>query len=171
MRGFKMPTRLTENFTVEELIASDTAKRLGLSNHPTPEHLQNMRYICERILEPVRAYFKRPIIVNSSYRSVALNKAVGGVFTSQHLNGEAVDFEIPGIPNRTVADWICDNLDYDQVILEFYVEGDASSGWVHASLTKSRPNRKQKLIAKKDGSTTKYIGVDNFDVMDAWKKL
>jgi zinc D-Ala-D-Ala carboxypeptidase len=166
-----MATYLTKNFTVEELTASNTAKARGINNTPTPEHLENMKYVCEKILEPVRAFFDLPVVVNSSYRSAALNKAVGGASLSQHLNGEAVDFEIPGVSNRVIADWICDNLDHDQVILEFYVEGNDSSGWVHVSLQKSGVNRKQKIIAKKDGSTTKYYGVDNFDKADRWKSL
>ena len=157
-------TKLTEHFTVEELTASPTAKRLGLSNNPTPEHLENMKYVCEKILEPVRAHFGKSVKINSSYRAPAVNKAVGGSKTSQHVNGQAVDYEIEGVDNKTVADWVADNLEFDQVILEFYTAGDKNSGWVHTSIKKEGGNRKQRLIAKKTkaGGTT-YVPVADFD--------
>jgi hypothetical protein len=166
-----MATKLTEHFTVEELTASPTAKAKGIPNTPTPEHLENMKYVCEKILEPVRTHFGKAVTINSSYRCPALNKAVGGSTTSQHVNGEAVDFEIQGISNKVVADWVSENLEFDQVILEFYVEGDKNSGWVHASIKKGGGNRKQKLIAKKDGTSTKYVPTNDFDPTNAWKDL
>jgi putative chitinase len=166
-----MGTKLTEHFTVEELTASPTARARGIANTPTPEHLANMKHVCEKILEPVRAKFGKPVQINSSYRSPALNKAVGGSATSQHVNGEAVDFEVPGISNKIVADWVSENLEFDQVILEFYVEGDLNSGWVHASLKRSGANRRQKLIARKDGKSTKYVPTNDFDPTNAYTKL
>lgn len=166
-----MARKLTEHFTVEELTASNTAKARGISNEPTAEHLANMKYVCEKILEPVREHFGKPVKINSSYRSPALNVAVGGSKTSQHVNGQAVDFEIMGISNKVVADWVADNLEFDQVILEFYVEGDKNSGWVHASIKKDGGNRKQKLIAKKDGKSTRYLPTNDFDPKDEWKKF
>ena len=156
-------TKLTEHFTLAEMIVSPTAKRLGLSNTPTAEHIENMRYCCEKILEPVRAKFG-PVQVNSSYRSPAVNKAVGGSKTSQHVNGQAIDFEVPGVDNKKVADWVADNLEFDQVILEFYTAGDKNSGWVHASIKKEGGNRKQRLIAKKSkAGGTQYVPVADFD--------
>lgn len=156
--------KLTEHFTLEEMTVSPTAKRLGLSNQPTPEHIENMRYCCEKILEPVRAHFGKAIQINSSYRSPLVNKAVGGSKTSQHVNGQAIDFEIPGIDNKVVADWVGDNLEFDQVILEFYTAGDKNSGWVHASIKKEGGNRKQRLIAKKSkAGGTQYVPVADFD--------
>lgn len=157
--------QLTEHFTLEELTVSPTAKKLGLSNNPTPEHITNMKYVCEKILEPVRAHFGKPVQVNSSYRSPAVNAKVGGSKTSQHCNGEAVDFEIPGIDNKTVADWVADNLEFDQVILEFYSAKDgANSGWVHASIKRNGGNRKQRLIATKSkAGGTVYTSVADFD--------
>lgn len=156
-------TKLTEHFTVEELSASPTAKRLGLSNTPTPEHLANMKYVCEKILEPVRAKFG-PVTVNSSYRAPAVNKAVGGSKTSQHVNGQAVDFEVMGMSNKDLADWVADNLEFDQVILEFYTAGDKNSGWVHVSIKKEGGNRRQRLIATKSkAGGTKYTPVADFN--------
>lgn len=156
--------QLTEHFTLAEMTVSPTAKRLGLSNTPTPEHIENMRYCCEKILEPVRKHFGRPVQVNSSYRSPLVNKAVGGSKTSQHVNGQAIDFEIPGIDNKVVADWIGDNLEFDQVILEFYTAGDKNSGWVHASIKKEGGNRKVRMIASKSkAGGTVYTTVKDFD--------
>lgn len=155
---------LTKNFTLAELTVSPTARRLGIPNTPTAEHIENMKYCCEKILEPVRAHFGRPVKVNSSYRSPAVNRAVGGSKTSQHVNGQAIDFEIPGVDNKVVADWIGDNLEFDQLILEFYTAGDASSGWVHASIKREGGNRRQRLIAQKSktGGTT-YTPVADFN--------
>ena len=156
--------KLTENFSLAEMIVSPTAKKLGLSNTPTPEHIENMRYCCEKILEPVRAHFGKSVQINSSYRSPLVNEAVGGSKTSQHVNGQAIDFEIPGIDNKVVADWIGDNLEFDQVILEFYTKGDKNSGWVHASIKKGGGNRKMRMIASKSkAGGTVYTTVADFD--------
>jgi putative chitinase len=156
-------TKLTEHFTLEELTTSPTAKKLGLSNTPTPEHIANMKYCCEKILEPVRAKFG-PVTINSSYRAPAVNKAVGGSKTSQHVNGQAIDYEVKGVDNKVVADWVADNLEFDQVILEFYTAGDKNSGWVHTSIKKEGGNRKQRLIAKKSkAGGTSYVPVADFD--------
>jgi len=158
-------TKLSEHFSLAELIVSPTAKRLGLSNVPTQEHIANMTYVCEKILEPVRAHFGKPVQINSSYRAPLVNKAVGGSKTSQHSNGEAVDFEIPGVSNKEVADWVADNLEFDQVILEFYNAKDgANSGWVHASIKRNGQNRKMRMIASKSKSGgTVYTTVKDFD--------
>jgi putative chitinase len=156
-------TQLTENFNLSEMTVSPTAKRLGLSNQPTPEHIENMRYCCEKILEPVRAKFG-PVTINSSYRAPAVNKAVGGSKTSQHVNGQAIDFEVKGVDNKKVADWVADNLEFDQVILEFYSAGDKNSGWVHASIKKGGGNRKMRMIASKSkAGGTVYTTVKDFD--------
>lgn len=155
--------QLTEHFKLEEMTVSPTAKRLGLRNTPTPEHIANMKYCCEMILEPVRAEFG-PVKINSSYRAPLVNKAVGGSKTSQHVNGQAIDFEVPGVDNKKVADWIADNLEFDQVILEFYTAGDKNSGWVHASIKKVGKNRKQRMIATKSkAGGTVYKQVADFD--------
>ena len=163
--------RLSKNFILEEFTKSATATKHGIDNTPKGEHLQNLQFVVEKICQPVREFFGKPVSVNSGYRSPALNKAVGGSATSQHCNGEAVDIEINGIPNKVLADWITENCDYDQVILEFYnpAEG-ANSGWVHASVRRDGKNRKQKLIAFKDGKSTKYQAVDDFDPNNDYSK-
>jgi putative chitinase len=156
-------TQLTEHFTLAEMIVSPTAKRLGIPNTPTAEHIENMRYCCEKILEPVRAKFG-PVTINSSYRAPLVNKAVGGSATSQHVNGQAIDFEVKGVDNKKVADWVADNLEFDQVILEFYSAGDKNSGWVHASIKKGGGNRKMRMVATKSkAGGTKYTTVADFD--------
>jgi putative chitinase len=122
-----------------------------------------MRYCCEKILEPVRAKFG-PVTINSSYRAPLVNTAVGGSKTSQHVNGQAIDFEVKGVDNKKVADWIGDNLEFDQVILEFYTAGDKNSGWVHASIKKGGGNRKVRMIATKSkAGGTVYKQVADFD--------
>jgi putative chitinase len=156
--------QLTEHFTLAEMVVSPTAKRLGLSNNPTAEHIENMRYCCQKILEPVRAHFKLPVKINSSYRAPLVNNAVGGSKSSQHVNGEAIDFEVPGVDNKVVADWVADNLEFDQIILEFYTSGDKSSGWVHASIKRNGQNRNVRMIASKSkAGGTVYTTVKDFD--------
>lgn len=161
---------LTPNFTLKELIESPTAKKLGIDNTPTEEHLANMKYVCETILEPARAHFGKPVTVNSCYRGPALNKAIGGSTTSQHMKGEAVDFEISGVSNKALADWVSENVEFDQVILEFFNPAEGpNSGWVHASVKKTG-NRKQKLVASKDGSKTVYKPVTDFDPTNSYEQ-
>ena len=154
-----MSTKITEHFTVEELTASPTAKAKGIKNTPTPEHLANMKYVCEKILEPVRAHFGKPIKINSSYRCPALNAAVGGSKTSDHCKGMAADIEIPGVANADLAQWIMDNLDYTQLILEFYTPGIPDSGWVHVSYDPSNLKNQELTATKVAGKTTYLPGL------------
>lgn len=108
-----------------------------------------MEALCENVLEPVRTSFNIPFSPSSGYRSPELCKAIGSKPTSQHARGEAVDFEVPGMSNRDVAEFIQDNLDFDQLILEFYEEGDPNSGWIHVSYV-SEGNRKEVLTLTKE---------------------
>jgi hypothetical protein len=140
---------LTKSFTLQELIYSDTAVRMGIDNKPNDETVENLKILCENILEPVREHFKAPVVVSSGYRSEAVCLAVGSSSKSQHIKGQAVDFEIFGIPNKDVSDWIVNNLDYDQCILEFWNDKEPNSGWVHCSYNSEDNNRKQYLNAQK----------------------
>jgi zinc D-Ala-D-Ala carboxypeptidase len=140
--------KLSENFTLQELIYSDTAVRMGIDNKPNDETVENLKILCENILEPIRSHFKAPVVVSSGYRSEAVCLAVGSSSKSQHIKGQAVDFEIFGIPNKDVTDWVVQNLDYDQCILEFWNDKEPNSGWVHCSYSKDN-NRKQYLNAQK----------------------
>ena len=139
---------LSKNFTLQELIYSDTAIRMGLDNKPNDETVENLKILCENILEPIRSHFKAHVVVSSGYRSEAVCLAVGSSSKSQHIKGQAVDFEIFGIPNKDVTDWVVQNLDYDQCILEFWNDKEPNSGWVHCSYSKDN-NRKQYLNAQK----------------------
>lgn len=139
--------KLSKNFSLDELTKSQTALRMGIDNEPTPGDLYNLSQLCDNILQPVREHFGKPVTVSSGYRSVALCEAIGSSAKSQHAKGEAADFEIMGIDNKEVAVWIRDNLDFDQLILEFYKDGEPSSGWIHCSYSDN--NR---------GSVLKYDG-------------
>ena len=145
---------LSKNFTLQEYIKSQTALRQGIDNTPSDEHLVSAKKLFEMVVQPVRDHFGVTVI-NSGYRGPALNAAVGGSATSQHCRGEAVDIECPGTPNYDVALWIEQNLDFDQLILEFYTPGIPDSGWVHVSY-KSEGNRKQSLTAMKEDGKTVY---------------
>ena len=135
--------KLSKHFSLEELCKSQTAIRLGIDNLAKDENIiTNLRTICENILEPIRENYGIPFSPNSAYRSPKLNNAVGSSHKSQHLKGQAVDVEIPSIDNYELAQWIRNNLDFDQLILEFY-NGEPSSGWAHVSFADE--NRKQIL--------------------------
>ena len=146
--------RLSENFSLQEYTKSQTATRQGLDNTPNEEHMASAKLLFENVVQKVRDHFGVTVI-NSGYRGPALNTAVGGSSNSQHCKGEAVDIECPGTGNYDVAKWIEDNLDFDQLILEFYTPGIPDSGWVHVSY-KSEGNRKQSLTAMKENGKTVY---------------
>jgi len=140
--------KLSENFTLDELIKSQEAIILGINNEPNDEHITNLILLCKNILQPIRNHFKIPVSISSGYRSAALCEAIGSSSKSQHTKGQAADFEIFGMANKDLADWVVQNLDYDQCILEFWNPDDPNSGWVHCSYNDSG-NRKQYLSAQK----------------------
>jgi putative chitinase len=149
--------QLSEHFNLKEFTKSETAIRKRIDNTPNAAHAENLKNVCEKILEPVRNHFGKPVRINSGYRGPALNAAVGGSSKSQHCNGEAVDFEIDGLPNPDLAKWVAENCDFDQIILEFYDPKEGpNSGWVHASYTSTGTNRKQKLTAVTVNGKTVY---------------
>ena len=150
--------RLSKNFTLAEFTKSQTATRRGIDNTPEGEHLDAAKELFEAVVQPVRDNFGVTTI-NSGYRGPTLNEAVGGSSNSQHCKGEAVDIECPGVPNYELASWIEENLDFDQLILEFYTPGIPDSGWVHVSY-KTEGNRKSVLTAAKvDGKTEYSVGL------------
>ncbi len=124
---------LTEHFTLEELTKSDTASRKGIENEPDAEAIKNLILVSTMILEKVRNHYGIPFSPNSGFRCLELNREIGSSDKSQHVEGKAVDFEVPGIDNKEVALWVKENCSFDQLILEFYKEGDPHSGWVHCS--------------------------------------
>jgi hypothetical protein len=147
--------KLSKNFTLQEFTKSQTAERHGIDNNPNDDHLAAAIALFENVVQPVRDHFGLTTI-NSGYRGPELNRAVGGSATSQHCKGEAVDIEVPGTANAVIAHWIEENLDYDQLILEFYKPGVPDSGWVHVSYRADGKNRKQSLTAVREGGKTVY---------------
>ena len=147
--------KLTANFSLNELTKSQTAERKGIDNTPSTEHQENLKSLCTAILQPVRDHFSKVVTISSGYRSPELCEAIGSKSTSQHARGEAADFEIFGISNKVLADYINETLHYDQLILEYWNEADPNSGWVHCSFSEGN-NRKQYLRAYKEDGKTKY---------------
>ena len=147
---------LSPNFSLKELTKSDTATRLGIDNTPNEEIIDNLKTLCDKVLQPVREHFGKSVTINSGYRSPESNAAVGGSKTSDHCKGQAADIEIDGVPNPELAQWIMDNLEYTQLILEFFTQGIPDSGWVHVSYD---PNnlKKQELTAVKVAGKTQYL--------------
>lgn len=144
--------RLSTHFTLTEATKSQDALRHGIANEPDSGHLLAMQLVASRILEPVRAHYGKPFTPSSWFRSATLNAYVGGSEESQHCKGEAVDFEVPGIPNGDLASWIYFNLDFDQMILEWHELDRPDSGWIHVSL-KATGNRAESLLFNDRGFT------------------
>ena len=149
---------LSNNFTLAELVKSQTATRKGINNEPGTAEIENLIHLAKTILQPVREHFGKPVMISSGYRSPALCEAIGSSAKSQHAKGEAADFEIHGVDNKELATWISKNTEFDQLILEFYNEGDPNSGWVHCSAVKAG-SRKQVLKASKVEAKTKYENI------------
>jgi uncharacterized protein YcbK (DUF882 family) len=145
---------LSRNFTLSELIKSDTAIRRGINNNPNAEQIEKLKALCENILQPVRDHFGR-VKVTSGFRSPELCTAIGSSVNSQHAKAEAADFEVIGTDNAELFDWIKNNLSPDQLILEFYTPGEPNSGWIHASWIDGTP-RASYLHAYKSEGKTKY---------------
>ena len=141
---------LTRNFTLSELTKSDTAIRKGINNNPNAEQIEKLIELCENILQPVRDHFGR-VKVTSGFRSEQLCIKIGSSVNSQHAKAEAADFECVGVDNAELADWIKDNLTYDQLIVEYYTPGEPNSGWIHVAYNPDQEeNIKQNLRAYKD---------------------
>jgi len=145
--------RLSKNFTLHEMVKSNTALRLGIKNDPNKDVVRNLQIIVMKILQPLRNKLG-PIRINSGYRSIELNKAIGGSSISQHCKGQAVDLNIiinSKSDNKLIFDAVLEmDLDFDQMINEF------NYSWIHISYNKDN-NRKQLLEAYKNiNGKTKY---------------
>jgi zinc D-Ala-D-Ala carboxypeptidase len=142
--------KLSANFTLDELIKSQIAERKNINNNPTPDVIENLKELCINVLQPIRSHFSKPVIISSGYRSAQLCIEIGSSINSQHTLGMAADVEIWGISNKELFNYIRNNLEYDQIILEFF-KGDEepNSGWVHVSYNKN-DNRRQSLIANRN---------------------
>jgi len=145
--------KLSNNFSLNELTKSQTAERKGIDNTPSTEHQENLKSLCTHVLQPVRDHFGQVVSVSSGYRSPELCVAIGSKTTSQHAKGEAADFEIFGVSNKELADWIHYNVNYDQLILEYWNESDPNSGWVHCSYSENQKRRQYLKAVKVDGRT------------------
>jgi hypothetical protein len=148
--------KLTAHFDLSEFTRSESAKREGLDNTPTPEHLENIKIICEKVLEPIRLRFGS-INISSGYRGKLLNHFIGGAVNSDHCVGRAADIDMDdvgtGVTNTEIFNYIKDNLDYDQLIWEF---GDkVKPDWVHVGY-RLGANRKQTLRATKVNGKSHY---------------
>lgn len=150
--------QLSAHLSLAEVTRSDSAKRKGISNQPTPEHIENFKKLAEKVFEPIRNHFGVPIHISSGYRSKALNEAIGGSLTSQHCSGEAIDIDMDGstngVSNADVFKYIKDHLQFDQLIWEF--GSNSNPDWVHVSYESTGRQRKQILKAKKVGGKTVY---------------
>jgi hypothetical protein len=134
--------RISKNFTLEEFTVSKTVKEKGIRNNPGQTDVVNLCALVHQVLQPLRDAMGHPIKIGSGYRSLALNRAVGGVSTSQHMRGEAADLCIDGdlAKGRKWFAYIRDHLPFDQLIWEHNAKG---SFWVHVSYRADGQNRKQ----------------------------
>jgi len=148
--------KLSEHLELSEVIRSESAKRRGISNMPTEEHIKNLKLIAEKVFEPIRANFRQPIRISSGYRSQTLNAAIGGATRSQHSTGEALDIDMDGtaLSNKEIFNFIKERLPFDQLIWEFGNEHNPD--WVHVSYRADSNQRKQVLRAIKENGKTKY---------------
>jgi len=150
--------KLSTNFSLSELTKSEAATRLGLDNDPTQEIISSLQALVNHILQPVRDKFG-PVVVTSGYRSPEVNKAIGGSATSDHCKGQAADFEVLGKDNRELAIWIAENMQFTQLILEFYKPGVPDSGWVHCSYDPGNLKRQVLTAEKVNGKTVYTTGI------------
>ena len=140
--------------SLKELLFSETATRLGIDNTPTYQIIINLQTLIQEVINPIVNNFG-DIKITSGYRSPELCLKIGSSIKSQHCLGMAVDCEVLGVANKELADWVVNNLDYDQCILEFWKPEEANSGWVHISYNKAN-NRKMYLRAYKSNNRTVY---------------
>ena len=137
------------------MTASQTAERKGINNNPNDDQITALQKLCENILQPVRDHYATPVTVSSGFRSPDLCVAIGSSTNSQHAKGQAADFEIFGTPNAELAKWIAENLDFDQLILEYHNPEEPNSGWIHCSWIPDQP-RASFLHAYRSEGKTKY---------------
>ena len=150
---------LTKNFTLSELTKSETALRKGLDNAPSQDTISALQVLAVHVLQPVRDHYGRSVKVNSGYRSPEVNASVGGSKTSDHCKGFAVDIEIGGVANADLAAYIRDELQFTQLILEFYTPGVPDSGWVHVSYDPDNLKKQVMTATKRDGKTVYLPGL------------
>jgi len=152
--------KISEHLDLAELVNSETAKRKGINNTPSEDIIANLKELADNIFEPIRNELNVPIYISSGYRSIKLNKSIGGADSSQHCKGYAIDIDMDnssnGVTNKMIFDFIKANLDFDQLIWEF--GSIVNPDWVHVSYVKGK-NRKQILKGIKSNGKTSYINI------------
>ena len=151
--------QLSQNFSLAEMVKSETALRHGLENTPGEAEIENLRLLCEHVLQPLRDAYQRGIKVNSGFRAPDVNAAVGGSRTSDHCKGQAADIEIPGVANYDLASYISQYFYFTQLILEFYTPGIPDSGWVHVSYDPNNLKRQVMTAMRENGKTVYKQGL------------
>ena len=148
---------ISEHISYKEGTSSTTAIRRGIDNTPNDEQLSNMELIAKKIFEPLREFVGGPIKINSFFRSVKLNRAIGGSSKSQHCHGQAIDIDdtFKVVANSDMYNYIKNNLDFDQMIWEF--GDDDNPNWVHVSYVSKEDNRNRCLKAYKEQGKSKYM--------------
>lgn len=150
--------KISNNLTLAEVIKSNTAIRRGIDNTPTDAHIENLKYLAEKVFQPIREHFGCPIFVSSGYRSKGLNEAIGGSQTSFHSHGMALDLDMDGragdVNNEDIFYYIKNNLQYTELIWEFGTEDRPD--WVHVAIAKGREDEKNAKIAYREEGKTKY---------------
>jgi zinc D-Ala-D-Ala carboxypeptidase len=156
--------KLSKNLWLSEVTKSNTATRKGIDNSPTDLHIANLKYLAEKIFQPIREHFGCPIFVSSGYRSKALNEAIGGSQRSFHSHGMALDLDMDNkaskISNTDIFNFIKDNLEYTELIWEF---GDEDKpDWVHVAIAKGRENEKNAKVAYREDGKAKYMKFEDW---------
>ena len=152
---------LSKNLSLAECVKSNTATRLGINNTPDDEWIvENLKAIAEAVFQPLRNAFGVPIYVSSGYRSLELNKAIGGSARSQHVQGRALDLDADvygSCTNAEIFNYIRQNLEFDQLIWEYGTEDNPD--WVHVSFVRDGVNRRRCLKACRDDEGKTYFEV------------
>ena len=149
--------KLTTNVSLAELTASQVAARKGIPNNPSAGQIENLKKLCESILQPIRNHYDSPVIISSGFRTPELCVLINSSINSQHAKGQAADLQVIGVDNKALAKYIKENLDFDQLILEFYKQEEGPhSGWVHVSYV-GKENRKESLTATRAENTGKTV--------------
>jgi len=151
--------KISSRISYKEGVYSITAIRKGIENKPNKEQLANMKMVAEKVFEPLRKFVGGPIKINSFFRSVKLNRAIGGSAKSQHCKGQAIDIDdtYGNATNAIMFKWIRKNLDFDQMIWEF--GDDKNPNWVHVSYVSEDKNRNRCLKAYREEGKTKYMEI------------
>jgi len=147
---------ISKHVSLREGVFSQTATRRDLDNTPNEEQLENMKLVAEKVFEPLREWVGGPIKINSFFRGLPLNKAIGGAKSSQHMKGQAMDIDdtFGHATNAEMYRWVKENLDFDQMIWEFGT--DKNPNWVHISYVSPEKNRNRCLLAYKENGRSKY---------------